>query len=407
MLKNVVIVNDFAAVDGGASKVAITTAKILADIGISVTFFCAVQPIDSDLVNKNINVICLDQYDILNNPNRLKAITQGLWNTESMKKLSLLIKSLDASSSLIHIHTWTKALSSSIWKVFSESNIPIVLTTHDYFSFCPNGGSYDYVKSKICSKKAMTFQCLFTNCDSRNYFQKVWRFLRSMIQSYWLHKVNNFYVLSISQLNYRLCKSYLDKYVKKWYFLQNPIDLNKNSPVDIKSYKSYLFLGRLSKEKGVELFCEAISQLGLKGIVLGDGYLKESLSKRYPNIIFTGWVSGDKKEKLLNKGKALVFPSLWYEGAPLTIQEMKSYGIPCIVPDKCAASEQIVDGKTGYIFKTGDLDSLKAAIMKYEQTDLKQMQVNLLDSFHPEDLSRETHLKKLIEIYNDILSNEK
>ena len=102
-----------------------------------------------------------------------------------------------------------------------------------------------------------------------------------------------------------------------------------------------------------------------------------------------------------------MFPSLWYETFGLTVSEAKSYGIPCIVPDNCAASEQVADGKTGYIFKTGDLDSLKAAIMKYEQTDLKQMQENLLDSFHPEDLSMETHLKKLIAIYNDILSNEK
>ena len=72
-----------------------------------------------------------------------------------------------------------------------------------------------------------------------------------------------------------------------------------------------------------------------------------------------------------------------------------------------ARYEKVYAKTIAIIFKTGDLDSLKAAIMKYEQTDLKQMQKNLLDSFHPEDLSMETHLKKLITIYNDILSNEK
>ena len=109
----------------------------------------------------------------------------------------------------------------------------------------------------------------------------------------------------------------------------------------------------------------------------------------------------------MRKAKALIFPSYWRETYGLAVAEARSYGIPCIVPDKCAASEQVVDGKTGYIFKTGDLASLKEAVLKYEHTDLKQMQKNLIESFHPEELSMETHVKKLIEIYNDILSDDK
>lgn len=96
----------------------------------------------------------------------------------------------------------------------------------------------------------------------------------------------------------------------------------------------------------------------------------KELKEKYPKIVFCGWVDGEEKEKFILKGKGLIFPSLWYEGSPLTILEMKSCGIPCIVPDKCAASEDIKDGFTGFVFQTGSLYSLKKAIMKYEKVDL-------------------------------------
>ena len=65
------------------------------------------------------------------------------------------------------------------------------------------------------------------------------------------------------------------------------------------------------------------------------------------------------KQAYFKKAKALVFTSLCYETFGLSVAEARSYGIPCIVPDSCAASEQVIDGETGYLFKTGNLDSLK------------------------------------------------
>ena len=100
----------------------------------------------------------------------------------------------------------------------------------------------------------------------------------------------------------------------------------------------------------------------------------------------------------------LVFPSLWYEGSPLTILEMMTYGIPCIVPDRCAASEDVEDGKTGYIFKTGDLASLEEAILRYEEADIATMQRNIISTFNSAECSPETHTTNLLHIYESILS---
>jgi len=116
-------------------------------------------------------------------------------------------------------------------------------------------------------------------------------------------------------------------------------------------------------------------------------------------------VNGDEKEKLLHYGKGLIFPSLWYEGSPLTILEMKSKGIPCIVPDRCAAAEEIEDGVTGFVFKTGDIHSLKQAIMKYEEADILTLQKNILSTFNADDYTPKTHTRNLLNIYSEILNN--
>ena len=67
----VIVVNDFAFVNGGASQVAVTTAKLLAKKGHRVIFFSAVGPIGQELKEvQNLSVVCLNQKDILRDPNR-------------------------------------------------------------------------------------------------------------------------------------------------------------------------------------------------------------------------------------------------------------------------------------------------------------------------------------------------
>lgn len=406
MLRNIVIINDFGFINGGAGKVAITSAKLLSQQGYNVTFLTAVPPVDKELIEKGVQVVSLEQKDILSNPNRLQAMYQGIWNVKAAKTLESILTQYNAEETIVHFHCWMKALSCSLWKVMANSQIKIAVTLHDYFLFCPNGGLFNYQKLKICQKKPSSMSCLFCNCDSRSYLQKLWRFYRQMVQTYWLLRNRNISFISISDLNEKVSKPYLNHISCKWYRLQNPIEINNHSFVNITNNNIYLFIARLSAEKGVELFCQAITDLNLKGCVLGDGYLKDSLQKKYPNIDFAGWVTGEKKETIIRRGKALVFPSLWYEGAPLTIVEMKSYGLPCIVPDKCAASEEIVDGKTGFVFESGSLSSLKEVLVRCENCEIASLQKNISDSFDPNMYSEDTHLKSLVNIYADVLDSK-
>src|SRR5262245_59375677 len=75
----VVIVSDFGEVNGGAAKVAVTSARGLADAGVPVTFVCAMAPISPVLSHPRIAVRCLGFENVWGR-NVLAAAMQGIWN---------------------------------------------------------------------------------------------------------------------------------------------------------------------------------------------------------------------------------------------------------------------------------------------------------------------------------------
>lgn len=402
MLKNIVIVNDWASIEGGAANVAINSAIGLAK-HYCVYLFSAVQPIDSRLKKAGVNVICIGKKDVLHDENRFRAICKGLWDNETKREFEHLLATLDPAESIIHFHTWTKALTASLYAVTAKMDFRTVITLHDFFCFCPNGGFYDYQRNEICTKRPISLACLVCNCDVRSYPQKIWRSIRMKIQNRVLARNKKLYFISISALTRRICVSLING-SRKVYTVVDPVEINGNQPNKLLENDKYLFMARLSPERGAELFCQAVTDLNLKGIVLGDGYLRKELMEKYPNIEFAGWVTAGDKQFYFKQAKAFVFTSLWYETFGLSVAEARSYGIPCIVPDACAASEQIIDGETGYIFKTGNLDSLKEAITKYENTDIQSMQNNAINKFIANDWSLKSHIRNLVQVYNEIIT---
>ena len=82
-LKNIVIINDFDYVQGGASKVAIETANILSD-EYNVIFFSGDTKNDESL-NKNIKRICTEQGETLKAKNKFKGFFNGIYNFKAKK----------------------------------------------------------------------------------------------------------------------------------------------------------------------------------------------------------------------------------------------------------------------------------------------------------------------------------
>ncbi len=399
-INNVILINDFGSLNGGVAFVALSSAAGLAKAGVNVTLLTATPPADSSLADAGVNVVCTHQNDILSEPNRLKAAAYGIYNPVAAKTLSDILAPLSPQDTVVHVHGWMKSLSPSIFRATKKWGGKVFLTNHDFFSVCPNGGFFNYQTHKACHLRAGSMRCALCNCDSRSYTQKIWRFIRTKVQDHLLWR-NDLHNIVISKASSELLAPYFRAHKLSATHVDNPVDIaDSGCMANVKDNSYFMFLGRLSKEKGANLFCEAVTQLGIDSVVVGDGPLSSFLREKYSSINFTGWKNGTEKEALLRGAKVLVLPSILNETFGLVVTEAMSRGVPCIVPEKTAPAENIIDGKTGFLFKKGDLESLKEAIRKASSTDLSVMQSEIKSSFTPERWSLSTHVSNLLRLYN-------
>lgn len=280
-IKNIVIINDFNYVQGGASKVAIDSANLLVKKGYKVYFFSGDSKTEVKELDASIIQVCTNQGEALKDKNKLRGALNGIYNQKAKKELNKLLAYLDPKNTIVHVHGWTKCLSSSIFSVAFQKKFKIILTLHEYFTACPNGGFFQYPQDQICHLKALSMKCICKNCDSRNYFFKLYRVLRQLVQNNIVKLTKKIsYVIYISDLSWKILKPYFNTDIVAAK-IENPVDYKFSIPSEkMESSNYYLYVGRVAKEKGVDLFCEALSKLSLKGIVIGDGEEKDILQKK-------------------------------------------------------------------------------------------------------------------------------
>lgn len=397
-VKTVVVVNDFNYIQGGASKVAIDTARLLLKENIKVYFFSAVNKPEENI--EGIEYISTNQNEALKEKNKIKGALNGIYNFKARKEFKSLLKTLDKETTIIHVHGWTKALSSSVFDIAFKMKFKVVLTLHDYFTACPNGGYFNYKTNEICHLKPLSMKCIKCNCDSRNYGFKLYRIIRQFVQNKIVKlndKLEN--VISISEFSEKIIKPTLGKDTKITR-IYNPIDIDENAKkIDPSKNEYYLYVGRISKEKGVDLFCEAITELEYKGIVVGDGDEKEKLEKQYPNIEFTGWKNKDEVKQYMKGARALIFPSRWYETMGMTVIESQLIGVPTIVGSECAATEFVDNKNDGIIYKSGSIKNLKEKILEYNKSDIYEMSKKAYYKKDKYKKIKESYIKKFLESF--------
>ena len=359
-IKNIIIINDFDYVQGGASKVALQTASMLSNYGYNVIFFSGDSKNEFD--NEGIKKYSTGQIEALKEKNKIKGFINGIYNFKAKKMLKKILNEYSPDDTIINVHGWTKVLSSSIFDAAFKKNFNVYLTLHDYFSVCPNGGFFNYKCNKICKLYPGKFKCIITNCDSRSEFFKIYRLIRLFVQNKIVRlPIKLKYAIGISNFNVDILKKYLPN--TKIQIVYNPLDLINVKKIDLHKAKYYTYIGRVSQEKGLREFCETLKKYD-NILVIGDGPIKKELQSQYPNIKFVGWKNEKEISEFLKKTRILILPSLWYEGAPLVPLEAMNYGIPSIISDKCSAVEYINDN--GVIYNPDDGSTLIEAIKKVE-----------------------------------------
>lgn len=401
----IVLCLDHAFVSGGQAKVAFDSAIGLKQAGHRPIVFAAAGPVDEALKAAGVEVVCLGQSDLLGNPSRVAAAVQGTWNKPAANELTRLLGGLPPDRTIVHVHGWAKALSPSIAVPIARSGLPAVYTIHEYFLFCPNGGFYNYQRGHTCPLEPLSAACWATHCDSQNYPRKLWRNARLMLARDVAHLPEVFSdYIAISRFQLDVVGQRLPP-GRRTHLVSNPIDIPDLGPKPSPAQGEVVFVGRISAEKGPFLFAEAARHAGIIPTYIGDGPAAADLRARYPEARLLGWQNGAAVREAIRAARALVFPSLWYEGQPLTVLEAKGLGTPVIVADGCAGREEIQDGVSGLWFNGGVADDLARALVQIRDDRLIAL---LSRGAHrdfwadPPTLTR--HIDRLTAIYGAMLT---
>ncbi len=79
---------------------------------------------------------------------------------------------------------------------------------------------------------------------------------------------------------------------------------------------------------------------------------------RIPNIKNLGFVTGEALRNLIAGARFSVYPSEWYENCPFSVMESQTYGTPVLASDLGGAPELVEAGRTGELFRGGDVQDL-------------------------------------------------
>lgn len=168
-----------------------------------------------------------------------------------------------------------------------------------------------------------------------------------------------------------------------------------------------LFVGRLSEEKGIRTLAEAWHRLpDIPLLVAGDGPLSGA---PWPKGVTTlGHQPRERVLQLMKSAALLVFPSICYENAPVTILEAFATGLPVIASDTGSIPEFVAHHRTGLLFRPGDADDLahhvRWAFDHPEQ--LNEMRAAARREFETK-YTAEINYSRLIEIYEIAIENAK
>jgi glycosyltransferase involved in cell wall biosynthesis len=316
-----------------------------------------------------------------------------------------LLSEATTGRTILHVHGWTKALTSSIIRVALGRRIPVVVTLHDYFYACPNGGFFNFPKKQCCHLQPLSGACIAENCDRDGYPEKLWRSLRQFVQNtYGFPHSRLLSFITISDFSENVLKPYLPPNAAI-YRVASPSDFEKAIPVDVTRNLNFMSLGRLSPEKGLDLLARAASDLKCPVTFVGEGPSRSDIVFINPNAHITGWQSREQVKAHLLSARCLVLSSLWYEAQPMVIAEAAALGVPAIVPDESAGREMVDNGVTGLWFRSGDWADLRDKMLVLQNPQRASMMgLAAYERHWRNPFTLKKHLDSLEDCYSSILS---
>lgn len=170
-------------------------------------------------------------------------------------------------------------------------------------------------------------------------------------------------------------------------------------------------VGRITEQKGTDIFVKAFaeakkSQPLLKGIIIGDGELREEVEtligilELKDDIYMMGYQ--DNVAYLMKQLSFAVMPSRW-EGFPLTPLELFSVGKTLIASDIVGINEIVENNKNGILVRKNDWKTLAREIVDLANDSEKRKRLeNAGKEFYYKNMDYDKFIEQYIDLYEKI-----
>jgi glycosyltransferase involved in cell wall biosynthesis len=273
----------------------------------------------------------------------------AVWSRDAIRQLRRLVR--DERPDVLHVHNLFPALSPAVIRAAADRGVPVVATLHAYRLLCLpatflRGG-------EICEL-----------CLGRTPW-------RGVVHRCYRGSAPASASLATSLVAHRLLGSFdrVGLYLAVGEFLRSK-HVEAGLPAERVVVKPnfawesaqrqgpgeyFLFLGRLSPEKGGDDLLAAWRDVGAPLLVVGDGPEGARLRRAAPATVeFRGQVSAAEALGLLLRARALVLPARSYEGCPRSVLEAFAAGVPVLASGIGGIPELVEPGLSGLTFPPRD-----------------------------------------------------
>jgi glycosyltransferase involved in cell wall biosynthesis len=281
-----------------------------------------------------------------------------IWSRST--KLNLRQNLQKCRPDVVHFHNTFPLISPSAYAACAEMGTSVVQTLHNYRMLCP--GATLFRDGKVCEDclvKTVKWPAISHRCYRRSYLGSSVAATMLAVHSFlktWETRVHKFIALT----EFSRAK-FIEGGLSASKINVKPNFTSLDPETTSREGEYALYVGRIVPEKGLRILLEAWKKLAVS-IPLksaGDGPMRKDLESEIvrlnlQNVHLLGRLPKSDIVKAMQEARFLIFPSLWFEGFPMTLVEAFATRLPVIASRLGSIAEIVQDGVTGLLFEPGN-----------------------------------------------------
>ena len=364
------------------------------------------------------------EYNLLKQSEEVKAVTFrnlsgmrgagqflfSIWNFKAAQKVKKVM--LEFTPDIVQIYNWHFATGPLVIRAAKKLKVKVIVSMANYRLLCPSATLVHKGKlfTQSIDKKGFPWDAVRHKVYRDSLFQTFW----VAFTVYFHNQIGTWRSVDRFTVPTGTVKKLFTDHNSYLHIPGDQITVKPNFSNDgsfshsSKRGRHFLFIGRLSEEKGIHLLLNTFENSSYELVIAGEGPLlntvKESCS-RFSNIKYVGKLNENGVREALNDCSALVFPSICYETFGLVISEAYSHGCPVIASNIGSPSELVLEGITGLQFTAGDKRSLQSRLTLWQnlnEADREKYRINCI-SLYKKLYTPEKNKENLLSIYHSVM----